>query len=303
MDRIDCLSAFVRVMESGSFSSAAHELGVGQPAISKRIALLEQEFATQLFLRSTRKLKPTAEAHRVYDLARQLLNSFEQARSSVIDASPRPSGTLRLSVPSSFGRRYIMPIVADYLRDNPDLRIDIRFSERMIDLIEEGVELALHVGPLVSSSFVARRIGTVRHYLVATPDYLRHRPYPRTPDDLHDHVCIAYSRTPNADQWEFESELGRHVVQIAAAITVDDVDAMKEAVLQHLGLAILPAWSVVDAVADGKMEIVLTDYAVPASALHAVYPETRWISLRARSFLDVLVARSNQLNRMLAIPQ
>jgi DNA-binding transcriptional LysR family regulator len=101
MDRIDCLSAFVRVMESGSFSSAAHELGVGQPAISKRIALLEQEFATQLFLRSTRKLKPTAEAHRVYDLARQLLNSFEQARSSVIDASPRPSGTLRLSVPSS----------------------------------------------------------------------------------------------------------------------------------------------------------------------------------------------------------
>jgi DNA-binding transcriptional LysR family regulator len=175
MDRIDCLRTFVRVMESGSFSTAAHELGVGQPAISKRIALLEEEFTTQLFLRSTRKLKPTAEAHRVYDLARQLLHHFEQAR-SVTDAAPQPSGTLRLSVPSSFGRRYIMPIVADYLRDYPQVRVDIRFSDRMIDFIEQGVELALHLGPLAASSLVARRICTVRHYLVGTPEYLRRRP-------------------------------------------------------------------------------------------------------------------------------
>jgi|SRR5580658_5805204 DNA-binding transcriptional LysR family regulator len=147
MDRIDCLRAFVRVMESGSFSTAANELGVGQPAISKRIALLEEEFTTQLFLRSTRKLKPTAEAHRVYDLARQLLHHFEQAR-SVTDAAPQPSGTLRLSVPSSFGRRYIMPVVADYLRDHPQVRVDIRFSDRRIDFIEQGIELALHLGPL-----------------------------------------------------------------------------------------------------------------------------------------------------------
>ena len=157
MDRIDCLRAFVRVMESGSFSAAAHELGVGQPAISKRVALLEGEFATQLFLRSTRKLKPTAEAHRVYDLARQLLHHFEQAR-SITDAAPQPSGTLRLSVPSSFGRRYIMPMVADYLRKYPQVRVDIRFNDHLIDFIEQGVELALHLGSLAASSFVARRI-------------------------------------------------------------------------------------------------------------------------------------------------
>jgi DNA-binding transcriptional LysR family regulator len=296
MDRIDCLRAFVRVMESGSFSTAAHELGVGQPAISKRIALLEREFTTQLFLRSTRKLKPTAEAHRVYDLARQLLHHFEQAR-SVTDAAPQPSGTLRLSVPSSFGRRYIMPIVADYLREHPQVRVDIRFSDRMIDFIEQGVELALHLGPLAASSLVARRICTVRHYLVGTPDYLRRRPHLASPDDLRHHLCIGYSRSPRRTEWEFESESGRHAVDVAPAITVDDVDAMREAVLQHLGLAILPAWSAVEAIANGRMRNVLPDYAVPASTLHAVYPETRWVSLRTRSFLDALVARSHQFNQ------
>ena len=296
MDRIDCLRAFVRVMESGSFSTAANELGVGQPAISKRIALLEEEFTTQLFLRSTRKLKPTAEAHRVYDLARQLLHHFEQAR-SVTDAAPQPSGTLRLSVPSSFGRRYIMPVVADYLRDHPQVRVDIRFSDRRIDFIEQGIELALHLGPLAASSLVARRICTVRHYLVGTPEYLRRRPQLDSPDHLRHHLCIGYSRAPRHAEWEFESESGRHVVDIAAAVTVDDIDAMREAVLQHLGLAILPAWGAAEAIADGRMRNVLADYAVPASTLHAVYPETRWISLRARSFLDALVARSHLFNQ------
>lgn len=299
MDRIDCLRTFVRVMESGSFSSAAHEIGIGQPAISKRIALLEREFATQLFLRSTRKLKPTPEAHRVYELARQLLSHFEEARVSVNNAAPQPSGTLRLSVPSSFGRRFIMPIVADYLRDNPHVRIDIRFSEGMIDLIEEGVELALHIGPLVSSSFVARRIATLRHYLVGTSDYLRRRGRPQTPDDLRHHHCIGYSRSPQQRAWEFESESGRHVVDIAAAIIVDDIDAMREAVLQHLGLAILPAWSVDDNVSSGALQIVLPEYTGMASVLHVIYPETRWMSPRARSFLDLLVARSNRFNEAL----
>src|SRR5271168_334018 len=111
MDRIDCLRAFVLSMEGGSFTYAAKELGVGQPAVSKYIALLEQEFGSQLFMRTTRKLKPTPEAHRIYDLARQTLNTFELARASVKDDSPKPSGTLRLSVPSSFGRHYVMPII------------------------------------------------------------------------------------------------------------------------------------------------------------------------------------------------
>ena len=198
MDRIDCLRAFVRTLEGGSFSAAAKELGIGQPAVSKRIALLESEFGTQLFFRTTRKLKPTAEAHRIYDLARQILGSFDMARASVEETSPRPNGTLRVSLPSSFGRRYMMPVIADYVRTYPEVRVDIRFSERFVNLVEEGIELALRIGQLESSTLVARRLGTVRRYLVATPTYLHGRPVPRTPEDLSAHQCIVYSRVPAA---------------------------------------------------------------------------------------------------------
>ena len=145
MDRIDCLRAFVRTLEGGSFSAAAKELGIGQPAISKRIALLEGEFGTQLFLRTTRKLKPTAEAHRIYDLARQIIGAFDMARSSVEEAAPRPNGTLRIGVPSSFGRRYMIPVITDYVRNYPEVRVDVRFSERFVNLVEEGIELALQM--------------------------------------------------------------------------------------------------------------------------------------------------------------
>ena len=196
MDRIDCLRAFVRSLEGGSFSVAANELGIGQPAVSKRIALLESEFGTQLFFRTTRKLKPTPEGHRIYDLARQILGSFDMARANVEENSLRPSGTLRVSLPSSFGRRYLMPVIAEYVRTYQGVRLDIRFSERFVNLVEEGIELALRIGQLESSTLVARRLGTVRRYLVATPTYLQGRSVPRAPEDLNAHQCIVYSRCP-----------------------------------------------------------------------------------------------------------
>lgn len=296
MDRIDCLQAFVRAMEGGSFSAAAKELGLGQPAVSKRIALLEQEFGSQLFMRTTRKLTPTREAHRVYELARQVLGTFEAARASIREAPARPSGTLRISVPSSFGRHYLMPVVRDYTREFPEVKLDLRFDERTINLVEEGMELALRIGQLESSSLMARRIGTVRRYLVATPAYLRERGTPRTPDDLKDHHCIAYARLAPANQWTFESDDGRHVVAISGAVTVDDADAMKEAVLQHLGIAIVPAWCAPEPLRRGRMRALLPDYGVSSLPLHVVYPETHWMSARARSFLDFIIARAERFN-------
>ncbi len=296
MDRLDCLRAFVRTLEGGSFSAAARELGIGQPAISKRIALLESEFGTQLFLRTTRTLRPTAEAHRLYDLARQIVGTFDMAKSSVEEVAPRPTGTLRIGVPSSFGRRYMMPLIADYVRDYPEVRVDIRFSERFVNLVEEGIELALRIGHLESSTLVARRLGTVQRYLVASPTYLHGRPMPRTPDDLSSHQCIVYSRMSPAHQWVFESEHGRHVATISGSIHVDDADAMQEAALHHLGLAILPDWNAAEGLRSGELEHVLPDYTIAALPLHAVYPETHWMSLRARRFLDLLVERAGQFS-------
>lgn len=297
MDRIDCFHAFVRALEGGSFSAAAKELGIGQPAVSKRIALLEQEFGTQLFLRTTRKLRPTAEAHRIYDLARQILENFDLARSSVVHASPRPTGLLRISVPSSFGRRYMMPVIAEYSRNYPEVCLDVRFTERFVNLVEEGIELALRIGKLESSTLVARRLGTVQRYLVATPTYLHTRPMPRTPEDLRTHQCIVYSRLPAANEWTFESEHGRHVTSVNGPLIVDDADAMEEAVMHHLGIAILPEWNASGGMQSGQLENVLPDYSISALPLHAVYPEMQWMSPRARSFLDLLVKRADGFAR------
>ena len=294
MDRIDCLRAFVRALEGGSFSVAANELGIGQPAVSKRIAMLESEFGTQLFFRTTRKLRPTPEGHRIYDLARQILGSFDLARANVEENSLRPSGTLRVSVPSSFGRRYLMPVIAEYVRDYREVALDVRFSERFVNLVEEGIELALRIGKLESSTLVARRLGTVQRHLVATPAYLKGRPAPRTPEDLAAHQCIVYSRLPSADEWIFESEHGRHVASINGHVMVDDADAMQEAVMHHLGIAILPDWCAVAGIRSGQLQNLLPDFSIAALPLHAVYPETHWMSLRARSFLDLLIKRSGQ---------
>jgi DNA-binding transcriptional LysR family regulator len=293
MDRIDCFRAFVRALEGGSFSSAANELGIGQPAVSKRIALLESEFGTQLFLRTTRKLRPTPEALRIYDLARQILENFDLARAKVEAVSPRPTGTLRVSVPSSFGRRYMMPIMAEYIRSYPEVRLDVRFSERFVNLVEEGIELAVRIGQLEASTLVARRLGIVQRYLVATPTYLHGRPMPRTPEDLAAHQCIVYSRLSSPGEWAFESEHGRHVAPVKGPLLVDDADAMEEAVLNHLGVAILPEWSAVAGIRSGQLENILPDYSIAALPLHAVYPEMNWMSLRARSFLDLLIERAD----------
>jgi DNA-binding transcriptional LysR family regulator len=300
MDRIDCLRAFVRALEGGSFSVAAAELGIGQPAVSKRIALLESEFGTQLFLRTTRKLRPTPEGHRIYGLARQILGNFDLARANVEESSPRPSGTLRLSVPSSFGRRYLMPVLAEYVGIHPEVCLDVRYSERFVNLVEEGVELAVRIGKLEASTLVARRLGTVPRFLVATPTYLRDHKVPRTPDDLAAHRCIVYSRLSSANEWTFESEHGRHVADISGPLLVDDADAMEQAVMHHLGVAILPEWNAITGLRSGQLENLLPDFSIAALPLHAVYPETHWMSLRARTFLDLLIKRSGLFSMQVA---
>ena len=264
--------------------------------MSKRIALLESEFGTQLFLRTTRKLRPTPEGHRIYGLARQILGNFDLARANVEESSPRPSGMLRVSVPSSFGRRYLMPVLAEYVRSYPEVRLDIRYSERFVNLVEEGIELAVRIGNLEASTLVARRLGTVPRYLVATPAYLRNHSALRTPDDLGAHRCIVYSRLSSANEWTFESEHGRHVVPISGPLLVDDADAMEEAVMHHLGVAILPEWNAVTGIRGGELENLLPDFSISALPLHAVYPETHWMSLRARTFLDLLIKRSGQFS-------
>lgn len=295
VDRLDCLEAFVHVMESGSFSAAGRRLGASQPTITKRIAQLEAELGTTLFLRSTRSLSATEEARRVYDQARSILETYNLAHAVARNAQPEPNGTLSLSAPTSLGRHRLMPVAAEFLRHHPEVALDIRLSEKWVNPIEEGVELVLRVGELADSSFRSLTLGRVRRHAVASPKYLHERPTPAEPGDLAHHVCIGASQFGAPFNWVFEGEQGRHVVNVECRIMLDDADALRAAVLEGLGIAILPNWLVRPGLASGDLEIVLADFTVPSLPLNALYSASGPLSLRARRFLDFLADRRGRL--------
>ncbi len=295
MDRLECLETFVHVLESGSFSAAAKRLGTTQPTVSKRIAMLEDAFGATLFLRSTRRLAPTEEAGRIYPRARDILETYDIVRASARNVVPVPTGTLVVSVPSSLGRHLLMPLAAEYMRLHPEVSLDIRLSERQVNLVEEGVELALRIGELNDSSLRLRALGRVRRFAVASPDYLHHRPSPRDPGELAEHICIGYSRFGAPTKWVFEGEHGRHVVNVECIIKLDDADTLQAAVLEGMGVGILPNWLVQPRLEAGDLEIVLPDYTVPSLPLNAIYADSGPLSLRARSFLDFLAEKRMRL--------
>ena len=295
MDRLDCLEAFVHVMESGSFSAAGRRLGASQPTVSKRIAHLEGELGTTLFLRTTRSLSATEEARRVYDQARTILETYNLAHAVARNAQPEPTGTLAISAPTSLGRHRLIPIASDFRRDYPEVSLDFRLSEKWVNPVEEGVELALRIGELVDSSFRSRVLGRVRRYAVASPRYLHERPTPTDPVELARHICIGDTHFGAPSNWIFEGEQGRHVVNVEYQIRLDDTDALQAAVHEGLGIAILPNWLVQPGLASGELEIVLSDFTVPSLPLNALYPDSGPLSLRARCFLDFLAERRGLL--------
>lgn len=280
--------AFVRTFEGGSFSAAARQLGVSQPTISKRIAELERQFGAQLFARTTRKLHPTAEALRAYEHVRHAIAAYDAARASIGNASPVATGTLRVAAPLSFGRACIVPRIGLYLDDNPGVAVELQFTERLVDLVGEGIEIGIRLGPLPSSSLIARRIGTAEAVVVASRAYLaRHAP-PRTPEDLTDHACIIHTAQKQAGRWTFDSETGRHVVEVKGRLAIDDLDSVRDAVIDGLGIGLLPLWSVRQEVAAGHLAILLADYHAGTSPISVVYHDAKGMSLRARKFIDFL---------------
>lgn len=280
--------AFVRTLETGSFSAAARLLGVSQPTISKRIAELERQFGAQLFARTTRKLHPTAEAMRAYDHVRHAIAAYDAARASVGNASPVATGTLRVAAPLSFGRACIVPRIGRYLDDNPGVAVELHFTERVVDLVGDGIEVGIRLGPLPSSSLIARRIGTAQSVVVASRAYLARHAHPRTPEDLMDHACIIHTAQKQAGHWTFDSETGRHVVEVKGRLAIDDIDSVRDAVIDGLGIGLLPLWSVRQDVAAGDVAILLADYHAGTLPISAVYHDAKGMSLRARKFIDFL---------------
>lgn len=288
MDAVSEMGVFVRVVQAGSFSAAARALDLTPSAISKQIGRLEDRLGARLFNRTTRRLNLTEVGNGFYERCRQILTDIEEAEQAVADLRSRPRGTLKLALPAAFGRLHVIPVLSDYLQRYPDMRIDLNQNDRLIDIVAEGMDLAIRIGDLSDSSLIARRLAPNRRVVCAAPAYFANRTVPKGPQDLAEHNCLVYIYRASRNDWRFHGPTGEETVQVSGNLEANSAEALQSAVLSGLGLGLLPIWLIGADLKAGRMIEVLPDYHAPDSAVYAVYPPGRHLSPKVRSFVDFL---------------
>ncbi|BDC42697.1 LysR family transcriptional regulator [Paraburkholderia terrae] len=286
MDRLAAMEIFVSVAEAGSFSAAAKRMNVGQPAISKSVAQLEERLGVRLILRSTRGLTMTDAGQRFYEHAKRAIQETDDAEQVVRDASDSLSGRLRVSAAVTFACLHVLPSLDAFLSRHPKLEIDLKLEDRIIDLLEEGMDVALRMGALTDSSMTARRIGRSPRLVVGTPDYFARAGVPTTPAELHRHQAIVYSQRGGGETWTFHQNDSDVDVTVSGRVRVSAAEGMRTAVLNGMGLAVASRWMFSPELASGKVEAVLTDWTLPAVDLWAVFPSGRLVTAKARAFVE-----------------
>lgn len=298
MDLRAPMRTFVRVVEAGSFTAVAAEQSTTQPTISRQVAALEEHLGARLLTRTTRALTLTDEGRAFYEHATRAIEAIGEAENAVGRRQSKPAGTLRLAVPVVLGRRHIVPRLARFFARNPEVSIDLVMSDSFIDLVEQGIDLAIRVGEITDQSLVARKIGMVRRLTVASAAYLKAKGAPRTPADLARHDCIVYTRLATGNRWHFESKDGPLSVTVSGRYRVDSSEAVREGVLAGLGIAVIPAFALSGEVDRDEVKILLKAYEPKPLPLNAVYPSRRFVSLRVRAMIDFL-ARELEIDPVL----
>ncbi|QDL92485.1 LysR family transcriptional regulator [Paroceanicella profunda] len=283
MDRFLLMQCFARTAEMGSFSAAARDLGLSQPNVSRYVAALESHLHRRLLQRSTRKLHLTPEGERYYAEARRILDAVAEAESS-LRSEVAPAGLLRVACPTALAHEFVMPLVPSFLRANPDLELDLQISDRFVNLIDEGAELALRIGELSDSALRARRIGVFKRVCVAETGYIAARGTPHTPEDLGQHDCIVYSLLSTGAVWRFS----RIEVPVSGRLRVNSPQAVREAALAGLGVALGPSWLFEDGLRTGRLRRVLRGYEAPPVPIHMLYVANRLLPRRAVAFMDFI---------------
>lgn len=293
MDRYQAMATFVRVVETGSFSAAARQLNVGQPAVSKTIAQLENRLQVSLLIRSTHGLAPTEAGQRFFERARVAIAEADEAELAARGAGVGLSGRLRVSAATTFARLHVAPLLPRFLRDHPDLDIDVILDDRMIDLVAEGIDLSLRLGDLPDSAATARRLATGRRSVLATPAYLERAGEPRRPADLASHEAVIYSQLPSA--WSFTKSGIEVSATVRGRVQVSAAEGLRAAVLADIGLAVASDWMFSPELASGAVRRVLSAWTLPRIDLWAVFPTGRMASAKARAFagfVETLMAES-----------
>jgi DNA-binding transcriptional LysR family regulator len=296
VDKLQAMHTFVRVVEAGSFSAVAKEQGSTQSAISKQVAALERELGAKLLARTTRSLALTDEGARYFETARRLVAEIAEAEAVLGTGRQALKGTLRVAASVGFGRLRLMPVVQSFLAAHPDVQIDMRLSDGFIDLVERGIDVAVRIGELPDSSFVARRVGHSVREVLAHRRYLRGLPKgmkpPAHPLDLAEHNCIVYTGTGMRSSWHFVAGVGanepvgtEHKVPVSGTLQTDSSEVVRAAILGGMGVCYTPTWLFEEEIARGDVVKLLPDWSI-LSPIHLVSPQERRHSAKVQAFMD-----------------
>ena len=284
MDRLAAMEAFVLVVDTGSFSAAARRLKLGQPAVSKLVAQLEGRLGVKLLVRTTRGLTATEAGLNYYERARRSIEEADEAEHAARGAGASLTGKLRIAAAVTFARIHLIPRLPEFLQRHPDLEIEVVLDDRNVDLVQEGVDVALRMGQLVDSSLTARRIASGPHVVLGTPTYFAKAGEPISPGDLAAHEVVIYDQVGGGADWTFQRDDTELAVTLKGRLRVSAAEGVRAAVLANAGIAIVSEWMFAPEVADGTVKVVLQDWKLPRIDLWAVFPAGRTVTTKSRTF-------------------
>lgn len=288
MDRLYLMTVYVAVAEEESFAGAARRLGMSPPAVTRAIAALEDRLGVKLLNRTTRHVRATEAGERYLDDARRVIAAADEADEAAVGINAQPRGHMTVTAPVLFGRMYVMPGIVNYLQQHPDTSVSALFLDRVVNMLEEGVDVGIRIGELSDSSYRALRVGHVRRVLCAAPSYLQRRGIPQVPQDLKQHDVIVASSLSQNIEWRFVDQGEPSSVRIKPRLTVSSNDGAIEAAALGLGVTRLMSYQVAPMLAAGTLQVVLSEFESPQVPIHIIHREGRHASAKMRAFIDLM---------------
>lgn len=286
MDKLTSMAIFKRAVELGSFSAVAREMEISQPSVSKHISTLESLLGTRLINRNTRHLSITEAGKEYYDYCLSILDDVSEAEARIRQDQSQVSGMLRISIPTTYGLLEIIPQLWSFLDKYPDLKLDLQLDDHTADLVKEGIDLAIRIGPLQNSTLIARKLGECPRLTVAHPNYLEKYGEPKNLKDLKRHNCLIFTLLSTRNEWYFDTSKGRQKVTVSGRFSVNNPQVIRAALLAEVGIAVAPEWLIKDCLEDGRLSVILRDYQPTAMEIHAVYPARKFVPHKVRYFID-----------------
>ncbi|WP_413665646.1 LysR family transcriptional regulator [Microbulbifer sp. CNSA002] len=289
METIAAIPIFVTVAETGGFSPAAKLLGISKSAVSKRVTQLELQLGVKLLHRTTRKLSLTEAGEHFYEHARIAYKSAKDAQDAVLQLQGEPRGRLRINAPMSFGRLHLAPLIPVFMKRYPEISIDMILDDKVVDLVGEGFDIAIRGGDLPDTSLIARKIAPLKSVLCASPSYLKEFGEPTELEQLTAHNCLIFTYSRDVKEWGFIKDNHLHTIEVKGNYQINNSEALREALLQGVGIGRLPTFVAGPDIETGKLIPLFEEYQMPAKSIYAVFPERQFMPAKVRAFIDFAI--------------